>query len=164
MPAFCSSLSCSGYIRCCSIRAVGHWISFSLNTSGGILLKAAAFWFLIFVSTTLSSSWVNYPILMSSLLINFCDRVNCTFREFCKQILETFFPHVYLFFLAGSFYFSSGGSLPFTHFICVCHVIQDCLSCIEFLILLIWFWMFQFFSFYHTYIYIYLYICIYKLR
>ena len=49
---------------------------------------------------------------------NFCDRFISNLREFSKQILEKFFPHLYSFFLAGSFYFSAGHAFHFTHFIC----------------------------------------------
>ena len=86
------------------------------HTYGGVSSRPTAFLlFNFFVSTTLSSSWVNWPTLMS--IYNFRNRFICNFRGFYKQILEMIFPHVYSFFLAGSFQFSYGGALPLILFI-----------------------------------------------
>ena len=59
-------LLCSGYIWHCSTGAESHWISF--HTSGGIS-RPAAFLFLVFVCTMLSSSWINCSSLISCWLL-----------------------------------------------------------------------------------------------
>ena len=114
------------------------------HTSGGISSRPAAFLFLIFVSTTSSSSWINCPSLISYwLLIIFIIDLSVTLGDFLSRFLKCSF-HISIhssglaaFSLALNVFF-----LLLTLFT-VCHVIWDCLSSTESLILLIWFWMYS---------------------
>ena len=68
--------------------------------SNAFAFQPAAFPF--FVSTTLSFFPVNCPNVTLAIN-NFCDWITNCFRGVSMQIIEMFFPHLYLFFLAGSF-------------------------------------------------------------
>ena len=82
-------------------------------TSGGISSSPAAFLFLIFLSTELSSSCVNFPSLISNWLFIISVIGSCiTFGSFLSK-----FPQVYSFLLAGSFQFNFCGALPFAYFV-----------------------------------------------
>ena len=117
-------------------------------TSGGISSRPTTFLFLILVSTTSSSSWVNCPSLMSNrLLIIFVRSLSVTFGEFPNRFLKCSF-HMWIrsFWLSA---FSIAFKVLFFLFtlFTVCHAIRDCLSSTEFLILLIWLWMYSICSF-----------------
>ena len=125
--------------------ALQYWISMSLNfhvfhTSGGISSRPAAFLFLIFDSTTWSSSCVISLMSCWSLMIsligssvisfNFPRRfLKCSFHKCSCSWLAAFSLALEVFFLLLT---------SFT----VCHVIWDCPSSTKFLILLIWSWMY----------------------
>ena len=85
------------------IEVVSRQISLTSISSGRISSRTAAFLLLIFDNTTLYSSCETRPSLMSLWLIIFVIGLSVTFGGFSKQILEMFFRHLYLFFLAGSF-------------------------------------------------------------
>ena len=118
------------------------------HTSGGISLSPAAFLFLIFLSTELSSSWVNsrsliYNCLLIILMIGSC----VTSEGFSSKFSKCCFPRcirscwLVAFSLALAVLF-----LLLTLFI-VWHAILDCPSSTEFPILLIWFCMYSVCSF-----------------
>ena len=69
---------------------------FAFHTFEGISSLSANFLLLIFVSTNLNYSSINYPSL---IFRNFCDRLISDFRRVSKQILKMFFPLVYSFVL-----------------------------------------------------------------
>ena len=84
----CSLLSifqlCYGYIQRCRIREVSHQISLSSILLGVFCWSRQLFLFLIFVSTMLSSSWINFPSLKSSwLLIIFMISLCCVLVSEC---------------------------------------------------------------------------------
>ena len=122
--------------------------SLVFHTSGGISSSLAAFLFLIFLSTELSSSCINCPSLIScSLLIilvigscvtfggfpskfSKCCSLRCIYSSWLSAFSVVF---TVLFLLLTSF----------TDY----HAIQDCLYSTESLILLIWFCMYSVCSF-----------------
>ena len=110
--------------------------SLVFHTSGGILSSPAAFLFLIFLSTESSSSCINYPSLMSNPLLIILVIGSCvTFGGFPSKLSKCCFHRcirsswLVVFTFAVLF-------LRLTSFN-VCHVILDCLSSTESLILLI---------------------------
>ena len=121
--------------------ALQYWNSPSSNFlvfHGGISSRPTAFLFFIFVSTASSSSWVNYPSLISSRLsIIFVIGLCITLRDFPSRFLKCSFhmcvrsswPADFSFALEVLFFLLTS----FT----VCHTIRDFLSSREFLILLI---------------------------
>ena len=118
------------------------------HTSGGISSSPAAFLFLIFLSTESSSSRVNGPSLMSSCLLIILVIGSCvTFGGFPSRFSKCCFHGFILscwfvaFSLALAVLF-----LLLTSFI-VCHIILDCLSSTESLILSTWFCMYSVCSF-----------------
>ena len=114
------------------------------HTSGGISSSPAAFLFLIFLRTELSSSCVNGPSLMSDCLLIILVIGSCViFGGFPKCCFHSFI----LFCWFAAFHFASTVFfLLLTSFI-VCQAILDCLSSTESLILSIWFWMYSVCSF-----------------
>ena len=114
------------------------------HTSGGISSSPAALLFLIFLSTELSSSWVNGPSLMSNCLLIILVIGSCvTFGGFPSRFWKCCFHSFIRFcwFVA----FSLALAVLFlllTSFI-VCEAILDCLSSTESLILSIWFCMYS---------------------
>ena len=119
------------------------------HTSGGISSRPAAFLFLIFVSTTSNSSWVNCPCLMSSLLIIFVIVLSVTLGNFPSRFLKCSFHMCICSRLAAFSFALEVLVLLFTSFT-VCHTIWDCLSSTEFVILLIWPWMYSICSFWYA--------------
>ena len=105
------------------------------NISRGISSRPAAFLFLIFVSTMLSSSWAYCPSLMSSwLLIIF--GLSVTLREFPSRFLKCSFYICIRSTRLADFSLALKALLLLLTSFTVCHAIWDCLST-EFLILLI---------------------------
>ena len=118
------------------------------HTSVGISSKPAAFLFLIFLSSKLSSSRVNGPSLMSNcfliiLVIGSCVTFGGFPSRFTKCCFHSFIRSCKLvaFSLALVVLF-----LQLSSFI-VCYTILDCLSSAESLILSIWFFMYSVCSF-----------------
>ena len=118
------------------------------HTSGGISSSPVAFLFLIFLSTESSSSRVNDPSLMSNclliiLMIGSCVTIDGFPSRFSKCCFHSFIHSCWLvaFSLALAVL-----CLLLTLFI-ICHVILDCLSSTESLILSIWFYMYSVCSF-----------------
>ena len=114
----------------------------------GISSSPAAFLFLIFLSTELSSSCVNSPSLMSNclliiLVVGSCVAFGVFMSKFSKCCFHSCIRSSWLvaFSLAFAVLF-----LLHTSFI-VCHAILDCQSSTESLILLIWFFMYSVCSF-----------------
>ena len=128
-------LSCSGYIRRCSIEAVSHWISLPSIHLGVFHRDRQLFCFLISASSTWTSSWVKYPsFILSWLLIIFMIGLPVTLGEFPNRFFKcSLFVCIRSSWLAALNVFF----LPLTSFT-VGHAIRDCLSSTEFLILLIW--------------------------
>ena len=123
---------CFGYIRRFSIGEESHWFFFVFHSSS----RSAAFHFLIFVSTMLSSFWVNCPTLVSTwLLMIFVIGLSVAWGEFLRWFLKYSFhicicsSRLAVFSLALVLIFLLLIALTF------CRTIQDCLSSIEFLIL-----------------------------
>ena len=125
--------------------------SLVFHISGGISSSSAAFLFLIFLSTELSSSCVNCPSLMSNWLLiifvigscinfgGFLSKFSKCCSHWCNHsswLVAFSLAFIVLFLLLTLF--------------TVCHAIRDCLSSTEFLILLIWFYMYSVCSFRHT--------------
>ena len=123
------------------------------HISGGIFSRPATFQLLIFLSTMLSSSSVNWPSFMSSwLLIIFMIGLSVTLGEFPSRFLKCSFH----FCILSSWLATFGFTLEmlfflFTSFI-VCHTIYNYLSSTECLILLIWPWMYSC-SFWHVWVF-----------
>ena len=118
--------------------------SLVFHTSGGISSSPAAYLFLIFLCTDLSSSCVNCPSLMSSWLIIIFMVSSCiTYGGFPSKFSKCYFHWCIRSYLLVAF------SLAFIvlHLLLilftVCHAILDCLSSTESLILLIWFCMYS---------------------
>ena len=118
------------------------------HTSGGISSSPAAFPFLIFLRTELSSSLVNGPSLMSNCLLIILvigsfvifGGIPSRFSKCCSHIFTlSCWLVAFNFALAVLF-------LLLTSFI-VCQAILDCLSSTESLILSIWFYMYSVCSF-----------------
>ena len=106
---------------------------FAFHTSGGISSIPIAFLFLVFQSTSLSSSWVKCPSLMSSwLLMIFVIGLFVTLKEFPRRFLK------YSFHISICFSWQVAFSLTFEELFLfltsftVCHAILDCLSSAEF--------------------------------
>ena len=123
-------------------------LSNCLVFQGGISSSTAAFLFLIFLSTELSSSRVNSPSLMSHcfliiLVIGSCLTFGGFPSRFWKCCFHSFVHSCWFvaFSLALAVLF-----LLLTLFI-VCHAILDCQSSTEPLILSIWFCMYSVCSF-----------------
>ena len=119
-----------------------------VHTSEGISSSPAAFLSLIFLSTESSSSWVNGPSLMSNCLLIILVFGSCvTFGGFPSRFSKCCFNRcirscwLVAFSLALAMLF-----LLLPSFI-VCHVILDCPSSSESLILSIWFCMYSVCSF-----------------
>ena len=130
-----------------------HWSSKALNflifrTSEAISSGLASFLFSIFVSTTLSSFWVNCPSLMSSwLLIIFLMGISVTLEEFPSRSLKCCFHKC----ISSSWQAAFSLALEVLSLLLtsstVCHNIRDCLSSTKFLILVIRPWMYSICSF-----------------
>ena len=112
--AFCLFLYCVLFID--SIASTKKYvIKFSCHPCfRKYFIKARSFSAYLFFSTVSSSSSVNYPSLMSNLLLIIFIS---DFRKVSEQIFEMFFPLLSSFFFAGSFYFYSQGAVPSNHFI-----------------------------------------------
>ena len=122
--------------------------SLVFHTSGGILFSLAAFLFLSFLSTELSSSCVNSPSLMFNCLPIILVIGSCvTFGEFPSKFSKCCFHNcirscsLVAFSLAFTVLFLQHSSFT------VCHYILDCLSSTKSLILSIWFCMYSVCSF-----------------
>ena len=118
------------------------------HTSGGISSIPAAFLFLIFLNTELSSSYINCSSLMSSwLLIIFVIGSCLTFGGFPSKPLKCCFHRC----ICSSWLAAFSLALAVLFFlltsITICHTILDCLSSTKPLILLIWFCMYWVSSF-----------------
>ena len=88
------------------------------HTSVGISSRSAAFLFLIFVRTKLSSSWVNCPNLVSSwLLIIFMIVLSVIFGEVPSRLLKCSFHMCIRSSLLVAFILSLESLFLFTHFI-----------------------------------------------
>ena len=111
---------------------------FVFHTSGGISSRPAAFLFLIFESTTFSSSRVNCPSLMSSWLLKiFVVGSFVTLGDFPSRFLKCSFHVCIRSFWLAAFSLALGVLFLLYTSITVCHVIRDCLSSTEVLIFLI---------------------------
>ena len=99
------------------------------HTSGGISASPAAFLFLIFLRTELSSSRVNGPSLMSNCLLIFLEIGSCvTFGGFPSRFSKCYFRS----FIRSCWLVALSLALVvlfllLTSFI-VCHAILDCLE------------------------------------
>ena len=88
----CPSLYCVLVIYGIAKRSSKSSNFLIFHTSGGILSRPAAFLLLIFLSTLLSSSRVNYPSLMSCwLLIISVISLSVTFGKFSSRFLKCSF-------------------------------------------------------------------------
>ena len=133
------SLSDFDYRLRCRVGAVCRRIVWSSILLGESRKSPAAFLFLIFLRTESSSSWVNYPILMSNCLLIILVMGSCvTFggilRRFSKCCFHSFilscwfaafnFALVVLFLLFTSFIvsLSSTESLNLSMWFCMCSV------------------------------------------
>ena len=114
------------------------------HTSGGISLNPAAFLFLIFLNTELSSSRVNGPSLMSNCLLIILVTGSCvTFGGFPSRFWKCCFRNFIRFCWFVDFSLALAVLfLLLTSFI-VCHDILDFLTFSEFLILSILFCMYS---------------------
>ena len=107
------------------------------HSFGGISSKPEALLFLIFVRTTLSSSWLNCPSLTSGWwLIIFVIGFSVTLGEF----LSRFFKHSFPVCIRSSWLAAFSLALAMLFFLLtsltVSHAIQDCLSSNEFFLLI----------------------------
>ena len=107
------------------------------HTSGGILSRPAAFLFLVFVSTTSSSSCVNCPSLMSSWFLIFVIGSSVTLGDFPSRFLMCSFRKCIRFSWLAAFSFALAELFILLTSFTVCHAIQDFLSSTECQILLI---------------------------
>ena len=106
---------------------------FVIHTSRGTLSRLAAFLLLIFVSTTLSSSSVNYTSWMSSwLFIIFGIGLSVTLWEFPSRFLKYYFP-IYICSWLAIFSFTLEVLFLLLALFTVCHAISDCISLPSFL-------------------------------
>ena len=112
------------------------------HTSGGISSSPAAFRFLIFLRTKLSSSPVNYPSLMSNCLVIIFMIGSCvTFGGFPSKFSKCCFHSCIRSWLVAFRLAFATLFLLLTSFT-VCRALLDCLSSTESLILSIWFCMY----------------------
>ena len=133
--------------------ALQYWSSMSsdflvFHTSRGISSRPATFQFLIFLSTTLSSSCVNCPMLRSSGLLMIFERSSSvTLGDFPSRFLKCCFHWcIHSTWLAAFCLALVSLFLLLTSFT-VSHALLDYPSSTESLILLIWFWMYSVCSF-----------------
>ena len=121
------------------------------HISGSISLRSAAFLFLIFLSSTLSSSWVNCLSLMSSwLLIIFVIGLSITLGEFPRRFMKCSFPMCNRSSCLATFSLALEVLFLLLTFFTICLAIRDCITSTEFLILLIWHWMYFICSFWYA--------------
>ena len=118
--------------------------SLVFHTSECISSSPAAFLFLIFLSTESSSSCINCPSLMSNwLLIIFVIDSCVIFEGFPSKFSKCWFHRcIHSSWLVAFSLLFAVLFLLLTLFT-ICHVILDCLSSTESLILLIWFCMYS---------------------
>ena len=145
---FCSSLYCILFIN--GISKSKKSLNFlSFYTFGGISSRPAALLFLIFDSTTLSSSWVSCSNLMSRwLLIILVIGSSVTLEEFPSKLLKCSFHICIRSSWRAAFIFPLRVLFRLLTSFTVCYAIHDCLLSTEFLILLIWPWISSFFFFF----------------
>ena len=122
--------------------------SLVFHTSEGISSSPAAFLFLIFVSTMLSSSSANCPSLMfNGLLMIFMIGSSVTIGDFPSRFLKcSFHKCIHSSWVAAFSFALAVLFLLLTSFI-VCHAIRGCLSSTKSRTLLIWSWMYSVCSF-----------------
>ena len=117
-------------------------------TSGGISSSPAAFQFLIFLRTELSSSCVNGLSLMSNCLLIIVVIGSCViFGGFPSRFSKCCFHSFILSCWFEAFSFALAVFFLLLTSVIVCQAILDCLSSTESLILSIWFWMYSVCSF-----------------
>ena len=140
-------------IGCWLYTALQCWSSMSLSylvfhTSGGISSNPAAFLFLIFLSTELSSSCVNGPSLISNCLLIILVIGSCvTFGGFPNKFSKCCFHRSIHFCWLVSFSLAFAVLFLLLTLFTVCHAILNCLSSTESLILSIGFCMYSVCSF-----------------